>query len=231
MSGSAEILVVGEDPVIPASLLPLAEELDATIRVARSVGEVAAATRAPLAVIADVAQEGAVGAAAAWRARWPQALLVGSIAIPKRDLWESATASGYDLVCNRGALRSRLRAKLAAWSGPPRGVRVRAVDVADVAGRLGVVARLEDTPAGPLAVYHVGGKLVAACDVCPHAGARLSTGALEEAVVTCPLHGSQFDVRTGERLRGPADDPIATYPVVVEDGVAYVELAAEGPRT
>ncbi|MEK7863015.1 MAG: hypothetical protein AAB295_07100, partial [Chloroflexota bacterium] len=130
MSGSAEILVVGEDPVIPASLLPLAEELDATIRVARSVGEVAAATRAPLAVIADVAQEGAVGAAAAWRARWPQALLVGSIAIPKRDLWESATASGYDLVCNRGALRSRLRAKLAAWSGPPRGVRVRAVDVA-----------------------------------------------------------------------------------------------------
>jgi len=46
----------------------------------------------------------------------------------------------------------------------------------------------------------------------------LSEGELEQRVLTCPRHGSQFDVCTGERLRGPADTGIATYPVVVAGG-------------
>lgn len=38
-------------------------------------------------------------------------------------------------------------------------------------------------------------------NVCPHMKGRLSKGTLEGNVVTCPRHGSQFDVRTGENLR------------------------------
>lgn len=221
---SREILVVADDPVLPTSLATLAAEFGAEIRVVRTVGESEAIRAEPLVVVADLAQEGAVPAAPAWRARWSQALLVGSIAMPRRDLWDAALAAGYDLVANRGAVPARLRAKLVTWSGPPAGARLRLLEVADVAGRLGVVARIADSPVGPLAVYHVGGHLFVARDRCPHAGSQLSTGELDGPVVTCPLHGSQFDVRNGERLRGPADEGLATYAVVIESGVAYAEL-------
>jgi nitrite reductase/ring-hydroxylating ferredoxin subunit len=97
--------------------------------------------------------------------------------------------------------------------------------MADLAGRLGVVARLADLPVGPVAVYHFSGRVSAAGDVCPHAGARLSEGALEGTVVTCPLHGSQFDVCTGERLRGPADVEIKTYRVDIEGGQVFLILS------
>jgi len=96
--------------------------------------------------------------------------------------------------------------------------------IADLAGRLGVVARLSDLPIGPTAVYHFSGKVYAAEDVCPHAGARLSDGALEGTVVTCPLHGSQFDVCTGERLRGPADAALKTYRVDIAGGQVFLIL-------
>ena len=38
-------------------------------------------------------------------------------------------------------------------------------------------------------------------NLCPHMKGRLSKGKLEGNVVTCPRHGSQFDVRTGENIR------------------------------
>lgn len=38
---------------------------------------------------------------------------------------------------------------------------------------------------------------------CPHMGGSLADGKLNGNVVTCPRHGSQFDVRTGESLHGP----------------------------
>ncbi|HUV53199.1 MAG TPA: Rieske 2Fe-2S domain-containing protein [Dehalococcoidia bacterium] len=47
----------------------------------------------------------------------------------------------------------------------------------------------------------VGGKLYAAENVCPHMGAKLSQGKLEGTVVTCPRHGSQFDLGDGHVIR------------------------------
>ncbi len=41
-------------------------------------------------------------------------------------------------------------------------------------------------------------------------------------MVTCPRHGSQFDVANGQRLRGPADTDIATYPSVEDGGQFYL---------
>ena len=46
----------------------------------------------------------------------------------------------------------------------------------------------------------------------------------DRTTITCPLHRSQFDVRTGERLRGPADERIPTFRIVVDGGIAYLEL-------
>lgn len=67
-----------------------------------------------------------------------------------------------------------------------------------------------------VALYNVGGQIYATDDVCSHAGGSLSEGELEGHVVTCPLHGSQFDVRTGEAVGPPADEPVSRYQVKVE---------------
>ena len=42
--------------------------------------------------------------------------------------------------------------------------------------------------------------------------------------VECPAHGSRFNVRTGEVSGLPADEPVDTYPVTIEDGQIFVEL-------
>lgn len=46
-----------------------------------------------------------------------------------------------------------------------------------------------------------GNNYYAADSRCPHMGGRLSKGKLEGTVVTCPRHGSQFDLRSGEVIR------------------------------
>ena len=43
-------------------------------------------------------------------------------------------------------------------------------------------------------------------------------------IVTCPCHGSQFDVTTGKVLRGPAREPVRSYPVRLETGALRVEV-------
>ena len=74
-------------------------------------------------------------------------------------------------------------------------------------------------------MYHVGSRFSACADRCPHAGATLSEGELESGIVTCPRHGSQFDVSTGQRVRGPADTDIATYPTLEDGGQLYLLVA------
>jgi nitrite reductase/ring-hydroxylating ferredoxin subunit len=180
-------------------------------------------TDTPAAIVADPELPGVLDAVRDWKSKWPQTLVAGFISNPSRTHWEQAEAAGFDLVASRGALAAQLQKKLKDWS--PSQQRLRVCDMADLAGRLGVVARLSDLPRGPVAVYHLSGKVYAAEDVCPHAGGRLSEGALEGAVVTCPLHGSQFNVCTGERLRGPADIEIKTYRVEVEGGQVFVVLS------
>jgi 3-phenylpropionate/trans-cinnamate dioxygenase ferredoxin subunit len=84
--------------------------------------------------------------------------------------------------------------------------------------------------AGPLdvGVYNCDGDLVAIEDRCSHDDGPLCEGDWEpdECVVVCPRHGSRFDVRTGRPLTLPAYEPVATYPVVVRDGVVVVDLPA-----
>ena len=74
------------------------------------------------------------------------------------------------------------------------------------------LARLED------------GEVFAISDTCSHEEVELSDGTLDEDVVECPAHGSCFDVRTGAVAGLPATEPVATYPVTVEDGEIFVEI-------
>jgi nitrite reductase/ring-hydroxylating ferredoxin subunit len=90
--------------------------------------------------------------------------------------------------------------------------------------------RVSDVPpgsvyllAGVVAVYNVDGKLCATQNECTHARGPLCKGKLEGSRVTCPWHGSEFDVGTGAVLRGPAKTPLQTYRVTVKGDIGTVE--------
>jgi 3-phenylpropionate/trans-cinnamate dioxygenase ferredoxin component len=59
-------------------------------------------------------------------------------------------------------------------------------------------------------------------DECSHASVPLSDGEVEGCMLECWLHGSRFDVRTGQPSDLPATQPVATYPVEIRDGDIYV---------
>jgi 3-phenylpropionate/trans-cinnamate dioxygenase ferredoxin subunit len=77
-------------------------------------------------------------------------------------------------------------------------------------------------------VYNCGGELFALEDRCSHDDGPLCEGDWEPDLcrVICPRHGSSFDLRTGRALTLPAFEPVATYPVTVEDGMVFVEVDA-----
>jgi nitrite reductase/ring-hydroxylating ferredoxin subunit len=75
----------------------------------------------------------------------------------------------------------------------------------------------------PVAIWNVGGEIYATQDSCTHEETSLSDGDLWDEVVECPLHGAQFNVRTGAVLSLPAIFPLKTFPVKVEDDAIYLE--------
>ncbi len=75
-----------------------------------------------------------------------------------------------------------------------------------------------------VAVAHVEGSLHAFGDICTHAHCSLADGELEGKTVTCPCHGSQFDVTTGAVLNPPATEPVPIFPLRVEGDEIQVEM-------
>jgi nitrite reductase (NADH) small subunit len=89
------------------------------------------------------------------------------------------------------------------------------------------VARFDEVPPGravvvragerELALFNVDGELYATQNQCLHLGGPLGDGRLDGCVVSCPWHGWQYDVRTGENEFDRAL-ALETFAVVVEDG-------------
>ena len=77
---------------------------------------------------------------------------------------------------------------------------------------------------GDVAVFSVEGGFCATQAKCTHRQGPLSEGTFDGSTVTCPLHGSRFNVRTGAVLRGPAKDPLKTYRVTVDGEVGRVDV-------
>jgi 3-phenylpropionate/trans-cinnamate dioxygenase ferredoxin component len=98
---------------------------------------------------------------------------------------------------------------------------VKVADAAEVAeGELAAF----DVGGVRVAVANVGGTFHAFGDTCTHLQCSLARGDLEGTVVTCSCHGSQFDVTTGDVLRGPAQEPVRSYAARVEDDAVQVEV-------
>ena len=71
---------------------------------------------------------------------------------------------------------------------------------------------------------NVDGTIHAVSDLCSHADASLSDGYIEEGEVECPLHGSRFNLTTGEALNLPADEPLKVYEIKVEGDDILVRI-------
>ena len=63
---------------------------------------------------------------------------------------------------------------------------------------------------------NVGGDIYACDNLCTHAFAPLAEGALDGEQVECPLHGSLFNVTTGEVIDPPADESLRVFQVRIE---------------
>jgi len=84
----------------------------------------------------------------------------------------------------------------------------------------------------------IGDSYYVADNRCPHMGGKLSSGKLEGSVVTCPLHGSQFDLKNGQVIRWlkgsgflskvgkimKSPRHLTTYSVRVEDDRILMEM-------
>jgi nitrite reductase/ring-hydroxylating ferredoxin subunit len=73
-------------------------------------------------------------------------------------------------------------------------------------------------------IANVNGKYYAIAGRCTHRGGSLSEGFLDGNIVTCPLHGSRFDVTTGKAISGPK---IAFLKFKTKD-VPFFEVKVEG---
>ena len=75
-----------------------------------------------------------------------------------------------------------------------------------------------------IALFKSAGKYCAIDDVCTHRGGPLSEGLLEGDVVTCPWHGAQFSIASGEVMCPPAPTPVNSYKVKVEGSDIEIEI-------
>ena len=69
------------------------------------------------------------------------------------------------------------------------------------------------------------GDVHAISDMCTHATVPLSEGEVEDCTIECWLHGSRFDLRTGEPTGLPAITPVDVYPVTIEGDDVYVDTS------
>jgi len=61
-------------------------------------------------------------------------------------------------------------------------------------------------------------------NMCSHENSELILGCLKDISIKCSLHGSYFDLRTGEPLNEPADEPIKTYKTILDEDRIYIEI-------
>jgi nitrite reductase (NADH) small subunit/3-phenylpropionate/trans-cinnamate dioxygenase ferredoxin subunit len=100
------------------------------------------------------------------------------------------------------------------------------------------VCRVEDLREGEGKTVEVAGKLIAVFsqngqyfaidDVCPHMGASLSGGYVENGIVTCPWHAWRFRLTDGAWADSPRIK-IGCYPVRIENGAVQIDVSGRPP--
>ena len=97
----------------------------------------------------------------------------------------------------------------------------RVADAKDISPGKSVCVEFGDEK---VAVFNVEGTFYAVADTCTHVGGSLSGGTVDGTVVTCPLHGASFDLKTGNVIGPPASSAVTCYQVRVDGD--EVQIAA-----
>jgi nitrite reductase (NADH) small subunit/3-phenylpropionate/trans-cinnamate dioxygenase ferredoxin subunit len=101
---------------------------------------------------------------------------------------------------------------------------VKVAAVGDVAPGTGTVVEVKGKT---LALFNLNGTFYTLDNTCTHMGGPLGEGDVQGNIVTCPWHGSQFDITTGDVVGPPARRPVAAYRTRTENGAVMVELPDE----
>jgi len=75
-----------------------------------------------------------------------------------------------------------------------------------------------------LMLTNLGGKVYATDRICTHEEADLSSGFLSGEGVRCPLHLSVFNLENGKPQNPPAEAPLRTYNIKIDQNEIYVEV-------
>ena len=98
---------------------------------------------------------------------------------------------------------------------------VPAIKAADLAeGAISAV----DLKGKHILLSRIGGEFFAVSGTCTHEEADLGRGFVLEDRVICPLHLSQFDLRTGQVMNPPAEVPLQRFNVKIEGETIFVEV-------
>jgi len=166
------------------------------------------------------------GAAAALQAASLAARLAGhrrpakALGATSMAVTTAAAYIGGHLVQGRALMVNRV----VGASGPTRWVRVMAETDLPEGRPTGV-----DVEGRHVLLHRGNGQVHAVDNICTHAGALLSRGEVDDCIVTCPLHGSRFDLRDGHIVRGPAHHPQPPLPTRVRNG--WIEVRGSQPRS
>jgi NAD(P)H-dependent nitrite reductase small subunit len=99
--------------------------------------------------------------------------------------------------------------------------RVRALDLGDLPPDKTALVTIDGTD---VALFRRGDEVFAIGNECPHQGGSLCDGAVEGDIVICPLHGWEFDLRSGACMTVPGES-VPRFAVTVQDGAVHLEEA------
>lgn len=94
-----------------------------------------------------------------------------------------------------------------------------ASELAEGAVRMAVVDNV------PIAVVRSEGRIYAIYDECSHEQVALSEGEVDAGTIECCMHGSRFDLTTGEPIEPPATEPVPIYPTKIEGDDVLVAVS------
>lgn len=75
-----------------------------------------------------------------------------------------------------------------------------------------------------LLIANISGEYFAIGNICMHMGCRLSNGTLIGENIECPCHGSTYNIRSGNIVKGPAKKSEPAYQVKMEGGQILVNV-------
>ncbi len=83
------------------------------------------------------------------------------------------------------------------------------------------------TPEGhDIALFKLEDGVYAIDNQCSHGNAKLCDGFVEGQYVECPFHQALFNLHDGTVGCGPATEPVKSWPVKIEQGRVFLNLAA-----